>query len=133
MGLILIANVFIPELLFLEVPDSSGKIAFVFFGSILAVFGFIGGITTFLYNQKVTRIVLSTQSELIRIRFVEEKWSDSTELVVEFGALRYLARRPKWFKQDLLETPLEAEGYFDFERNMAAVKLQQGLIWIKKF
>jgi hypothetical protein len=130
MGLLLIANVFMPQALFLEPPDLSSKIAFVFFGSILAVFGFIGGITTFLNYQKVTRIVLGTHPESIRIRFLEETWIDSKELIVESGASRYLARRPKWFKKDLLETPLEAEGYFDAQRNMSAVKLQQGLIWI---
>lgn len=136
MGGMLLANVLLPEAAarFGEVKGAGSKIAFVCTGSLLVLFGLTVTISVPYQARRNTHVVTTQTPESVQIRLTEEEWSDTTDLIIELYSgshtKTYLAISPKWLTKDLLEIPIRAKAYFDPRRNLAAVKLKQGLIWV---
>lgn len=132
-GTLVLLAIFVPQVGTLFGGLNAGvRVLFLLVGGFFFWLGYIACIATPLHYRFLTRTVFSTPPKRVRLRLSEERDSDSTNFYVHLGeqTAPHPARRPRWISRALLDTPMEGLAYFDASKNLAAIRLEQGLIWI---
>ena len=134
MGLLILLAIFIPQIGALFGGLNLG-VRFLFFLVSLFFFwlAYLACIVNPLHYRRITQTVAHTSPRPVQLKLTEVRDSDSSEFFVDLcdGATRsYPAKRPRWITASLLNTPLEGLAYFDARERLAAIRLEQGLVWL---